>query len=140
MGERIYSLYCKGINIMPHLKSKSTPQLKKKAIEVFNAWIRERDKEKPCISCGMARVEQAGHFYSAGHHNALRFNEDNVHGQCVRCNYYLSGNLNRYRVNLEKKIGAEKLARLDFIASIKKPHKDDKFFLIEIINKYKIGK
>jgi len=31
---------------MPHLKSKSTPQLKKKAIEVFNAWIRERDKEK----------------------------------------------------------------------------------------------
>jgi len=40
-------------------------------------------------------------------------------------------------VNLEKKIGAEKLARLDFIASIKKPHKDDKFFLMEIINKYK---
>jgi len=115
----------------------TTPKLKIKAQNFFNAFIRERDKHNFCISCNNQKVEQAGHFYSAGHHNHLRFNEDNVHGQCLRCNYYLCGNLNKYRINLETKIGKERLAKLDFLGAQKTAHKLDRFFLIEICEKYR---
>jgi hypothetical protein len=115
----------------------SVAQLKSKAQVSFNAWIRRRDSHLMCISCQSAKVEQAGHFYSAGHYNRLRFNEDNCHGQCRRCNYFLSGNLNEYRKNLEKRIGKEKLAALDFEASKKDAYKFDRFTLIDIILKYK---
>lgn len=115
----------------------TTPKLKIKAQNYFNAFIRERDKDSFCISCQKSRVEQAGHFYSAGHHNHLRFHEDNVHGQCLRCNYYLGGNLNKFRVNLEIKIGKTRLEKLDLLASNKTAHKLDRFFLIEICEKYR---
>ena len=115
----------------------SVAELKKKAQVAFNKFIRERDRDEPCISCGKARVEQAGHFYSAGHHNALRFNEDNVHGQCKRCNYFLSGNLIGYAKGLDKKIGKERAQALDMLASSQRVCKWDRFSLINIILKYK---
>jgi len=115
----------------------SVAKLKAKAQTVFNKWIRERDKGSPCISCGSGIPTQAGHFYSAGHHNQLRFNEDNCHLQCVRCNMFLSGNLLNYRIGLIKKIGIVKVTELDLIASIKRAHKFDRFTLITIILKYK---
>ncbi len=113
----------------------SQPELIKKAQIVFNKFIRERDADKSCISCG-SRVEQAGHFYSAGHYSMLRFHEYNCNGQCVRCNYYLSGNLNQYRINLEKRIGKDSLSTLDTLA-VKRAFKWDRFTLIDIIEKYK---
>jgi hypothetical protein len=118
----------------------SVAQLKLKAQTAFNAWIRKRDEGQSCISCGTGSPNQAGHFYSAGHYSALRFNEDNCHFQCVRCNYFLSGNLNQYRINLEKKIGKDRLQALDDLASQSKRNrgfKFDRFALIEIILKYK---
>jgi len=118
-------------------KKHSVAKLKNKAQIVFNKWIRERDKNLPCISCGSGIPSQATHFYSAGHYNQLRFNEDNCHLGCVRCNYFLSGNLNEYRKRLEIKIGKERLRKLDEIAAIKKAYKFDRFTLIAIIEKYK---
>ena len=117
-------------------KGKTTAELKKKAQIVFNAWIRKRDAEKRCVSCP-GKVEQAGHFYSAGHYNHLRFDERNVQGQCIRCNYHLHGNLISYRVELEKRIGKEALEELDNLANSRTLFKDDRFYLIEIIEKYK---
>lgn len=114
----------------------TTPKLKIKAQTVFNAWIRKRDAGKRCVSCS-GRVEQAGHFYSAGQYNHMRFLEDNCHGQCVQCNYYKHGNLIPYRIELEKRIGSERLAMLDMLSAQKKAHKTDRFYLIEIIEKYK---
>jgi hypothetical protein len=116
--------------------AKSEAALKKIAQEWFNKYIRLRDKDEACISCKLVLGEQAGHFFSAGHYQALRFNEDNCHSQCVRCNYFLSGNLNKYRVNLEKKIGKESLMLLDLQAN-KSAHKWNRFELIEIIERYK---
>jgi hypothetical protein len=69
-------------------KQISLPNLLKKAQTVFNAYIRLRDKDNGCISCNTGSVEQASHFYSAGQFTALRFNENNVHGSCLRCNYF----------------------------------------------------
>jgi len=118
---------------------KSYAELKKKAVNVFNSWIRNRDRNLGCISCGSFNQIQAGHYYSAGHYELLRFNEDNVHSQCLRCNYFLSGNLTHYRENLIKKIGIERVEMLDELAKVSKRQRgkvQDRFMLIEILEKY----
>jgi hypothetical protein len=90
----------------------SLPKLLAKAQKIFNAWIRSRDRDKGCISCG-GPVEHAGHYLSQGHHSALRFNEMNTNGQCVRCNTFLHGNLINYRIGLVKRYGEEKVLFLE---------------------------
>jgi gamma-glutamylcyclotransferase (GGCT)/AIG2-like uncharacterized protein YtfP len=97
-------------------KQKTIAQLIRKCTLVFNRWIRNRDKDQPCISCGRYVTLQAGHFYSAGHYPGLRFDPDNVHGQCLRCNMYLSGNLIEYQNGLLGRIGEQRLAKLCFKA------------------------
>jgi len=114
--------------------------LVKKAQAVFNTWIRERDCERTCISCGTQLNDKydAGHYHNANNHWSVRFNEDNVHGQCVKCNQHLSGNLINYRKGLLTRIGPERLAKLDAIANLTRNF--DKFELRAIIEKYKIKK
>lgn len=110
------------------------PKLKKKAQATFNAYIRARDNDKGCISCS-GQVQNAGHYYSEGHHPALQFNEVNVNGQCVRCNRYLHGNLINYRIGLVKRYGEQKVLLLEWTA--KKPAKRWKRIeLIAIIQYY----
>ena len=87
----------------------SQKELKSKAIRVFNSWIRKRDEGLGRISCGSMNQIQAGHFYSAGKHDSMRFEEDNVNSQCKHCNYFMSGNLLNYRKNLINKIGLERV-------------------------------
>jgi hypothetical protein len=85
-------------------------KLLKKAQTVVNKYVRLRDKNKPCISCGTANAKwDAGHFKSSGGHQQLRFNTLNIHKQCMRCNQYLSGNLVPYEEELIKKIGKSKV-------------------------------
>jgi len=118
----------------------SQKELKKKAVLIFNTWIRKRDDGLGCISCGSLNQIQAGHFYSAGKHDSMRFEEDNVNSQCKHCNYFMSGNLLNYRKNLINKIGLERVERLDMLAEMNKRtrnHKWDRFTLIHIIEKYK---
>ena len=127
-------------NIILKYKGYSLSKLIQIAQKNFNKFIRQRDKDELCISCKASPVQQAGHYYSAGHFSILRFNEDNTHGQCIRCNYYLSGNLTEYRRNLEKKIGKERLNKLDELAAANKRNRGfkwDRFALIEIIEQYK---
>ena len=94
------------------MKQTPLPKLLKKTQEVFNRFIRERDADKGCISCG-AEVQQAGHYFSQGHHSALRFNEFNTNGQCIRCNCFLHGNLINYRSGLIKRYGEQKVMLLE---------------------------
>src|SRR5687767_4966991 len=90
----------------------SIPCLLKKCQDVFNAYIRARDRDKGCISCGRS-VDEAGHYFSQGHHSALRFNETNTNGQCTKCNCFLHGNLIHYRSGLVKRYGEEKVLLLE---------------------------
>lgn len=117
----------------------SMPKLRSRAGEVFRKYIRERDKGKPCISCGSYNTHDAGHYYSAGHYPELELNEDNVHLQCVKCNRFLHGNLVEYRKGLLKRIGFVKVEQLDYIVAFCKqhPYKHDRFNLIETIIRYK---
>ena len=78
-----------------------------------NKYIRLRDKKKPCLSCGKYTTLEAGHYYSAGHYSMLRFDEDNIWGQCSRCNRHLHGNLIEYRKGLVSRIGEEGIKALD---------------------------
>jgi hypothetical protein len=91
-----------------------------------------------CISCGKYSTLQAGHYYSGGHYPELRFNEQNVNGQCTRCNLKLSGNLIEYRKGLVKKIGIDEVEKLDLTVEKYKQiiYKWDRYFLISIILKY----
>jgi hypothetical protein len=84
----------------------------KDAQKAFNAYIRARDADKPCISCGVPlKHESLGGGYDCGHYRSvgsaphLRFHPDNAHGQCKKCNRYLSGNAVEYRQGLKSRIG-----------------------------------
>ena len=125
--------------IIKRYRKKSVAQLRGIATVYFNRFIRLRDRNLPCISCNND-FNQAGHYYSGGHYSALKFNEDNVNGQCIRCNYHLHGNLIEYRLRLEKKIGLDRIKKLDEVAKIYKrtSFKWDKMTLIEIIETYKL--
>ena len=105
----------------------------------FNTFIRNRDKDKGCISCGKELRKgntDAGHYFSSGGHYNVRFNEDNVHGQCSRpCNKDKSGNLIEYRNGLINRIGIERLEKLDQIANETRKFTIDE--VKEIAEKYK---
>ncbi len=131
--------------IIQKYKSKSVAQLLKLATKHFNAYIRKRDSNEgvfKCISCSKYKGKtqlHAGHYYSAGHYPSVRFDEDNVNGQCVRCNTFLHGNLAEYKENLLEKIGKERMQKLQQRVSDAKRNgwKWDRFYLIEIIENYK---
>ena len=99
------------------LKLKTAKDYTKDAQKVFNTFIRLRDEGKRCISCDQflnsskAKFD-AGHYYSQGGHSSVRFDENNVFGQCVECNRYLHGNLIKYGDRLKKLIGEEKYKEL----------------------------
>ena len=89
---------------------------KRRAIATFNAFIRARDKNKQCVSCGVIVKENmahASHFKPANTYSYLRFDESNVHKSCSKCNLFLSGNLNEYRIRIVDRIGQDELDRLD---------------------------
>ena len=80
----------------------------KKAQAAFNKFIRLRDSNECCISCGRFHQGQyhAGHYRTTAAQPALRFNELNCHKQCAPCNNHKSGNITEYRIELVKRIGA----------------------------------
>ena len=93
---------------------KPLSQWKKELQQVFNEFIRLRDRGKPCISCGrpLQGKYDAGHFFSVGSYPNLRYHEFNVHGQCTRCNQHLHGNLIEYAHNLPTRIGTSQFNEL----------------------------
>lgn len=89
-------------------KRKTLAQLKRKLQPIFNAYIRKRDEGLPCISCNKklpGTTMQAGHFFSVRTYDGLRFDEDNVHGECFYDNMFNDSHLIYYRENLLEKIG-----------------------------------
>jgi hypothetical protein len=101
-------------------KAPSLATLKNELQKVFNTFIRTRDtkydKGQPyfiCISCNQPKgLDQmnAGHYWPVGGHEAVRFDEDNVHGQCIHCNNFASNGMvtMKYAGNLLLKIGKER--------------------------------
>lgn len=122
-------------------KIKSRSKWIKEAQEAFNAYIRERDKNLPCICCGEWADEgwkpggswDAGHYKSVGAHPELRFEPLNCHKQLKSCNAgegkysKKSKTVNQgYRERLPQKIGQE---AFDWLNG---PHKEKKYTIEEL--------
>lgn len=100
---------------------------KRKVEEWCNRYIRLRDHELPCISCQkFANYYDAGHYISVGAHPELRYNELNIHKQCVACNQHKASNAVVYRIQLVKKIG------LDAVEFLEGPHPPAKYTIGEL--------
>lgn len=120
---------------------KTIPVLIKEAQREFNAYIRERDRDQPCICCGLplgtgevGGAYDAGHYRSTGSASHLRFNEDNCHAQRKQCNRYGAGRAVDYRIGLIGRIGEEKVGALE---SDNAPHKWTREELTAIRDTYK---
>jgi ssDNA-binding Zn-finger/Zn-ribbon topoisomerase 1 len=106
---------------------------------VVNSFIRLRDEKKGCITCGTdlrGRKFDAGHFFSTGAYPNIRFNLDNIHGQCVPCNQHKHGNHTEYFIRLPKRIGLDRFNKLLEIR-----HQQTKYSieeLKELIKEYKL--
>lgn len=99
---------------------KTIPQLIAEAQKEFNAFIRERDRNQSCISCGTSLQKEAvgggfdcGHYRSTGSAAHLRFDERNAHGQCKQCNRWGAGRAVDYRIGLVARIGLEAVESLE---------------------------
>lgn len=120
---------------------KTIPDLIKEAQREFNSFVRQRDKDKPCISCGRPLAVEAvgggfdcGHWRSTGSAPHLRFTEDNAAGQCKYCNRYGAGRAADYRIGLISRIGLERVEALEANNEVHKWTRDE---LIGIRDTYK---
>jgi len=109
-------------------KLKSRSELAREAQAAFNAWVRLRDADKPCISCGRHHEGQyhAGHYLSVGARPELRYEPINVWKQCAPCNTHLSGNAVLFRQALVREIG------LDRVEWLEGPHQAKKYTADEL--------
>lgn len=120
---------------------KTIPTLKREAQHAFNAFIRERDKGKPCVCCGRPLGSDSvgggydcGHYRSVGSAPHLRFDERNAHAQRKDCNRYGAGRAVDYRIGLVARIG---LATVEALESDNRIHKWTREELIEIKATYR---
>ena len=92
------------------------------AEKAVNAFVRERDRDQPCISCGTndAAEWHAGHWKSVGANSALRFDPANIHRQCDQCNVFKGGNANEYEIRLPARIGQAEVDRLKHAPRVRK--------------------
>ena len=108
-------------------KLKTIADLIREAQTNFNAYIRARDAQKPCICCGepLGRGEvgggyDCGHYRSTGSASHLRFNEANAHAQRKHCNRYRGGRAVDYRIGLIARIGLPAVEALESDNAVKK--------------------
>lgn len=99
---------------------KTLPTLKAEAQQAFNAYIRARDADKPCICCGLPLSSgdvggafDCGHYRSVGSAQHLRYDERNAHGQRKQCNRWGAGRAVDYRIGLVARIGLEAVESLE---------------------------
>lgn len=119
-------------------KFKTITEYENEAKAVFQKFIRLRDKDLPCISCGSLKTNlwDGGHYKNAGYYSGVIFNEWNCNKQCRYCNMYLSGNELNYREGLIRKIGIENVETLEQLAVETRYYKWTKEQLTEIKNIY----
>ena len=106
---------------------------------IFQKFIRFRDKDLPCISCGSfnAKEYHGGHFKKAEIYSGVIFDERNCHKQCSKCNNFLNGNEGDYRVNLVKRFSEKFVKELEKFANETRNYKYTREELQQIKEKYK---
>ena len=124
-------------------KKKTVQQLIKQLQPIFNKYIRLRDMGRPCISCGQYKDFKdmdAGHYWAKSGYNGLRFDEDNTHAECRKCNRFDESHLIGYTENLKQRIGETDYLALKQRAEAYKMNgvKWSRSELEELIKEYKL--
>ena len=112
----------------------------KKLWEVFAVYIKERDKWT-CITCGKqgrGSSMHAGH-YTPRAHNSLRYDERNVHAQCVGCNMFAEGRYDVYALKLIDLYGPNILTDLARTKEQIKKYTVPELVLMTLVYKQKIA-
>jgi len=130
---------------MAKQKTETVNSLKKKVWTVFSKWIRRRDNYR-CYTCDKQMAEgdsgcHAGHYVPQSKGNRLRFDERNVHAQCLSCNSFKRGNLSAYALKLEAQYGSGILQEFDSIKNERKKFTKDELqdMLADYKNRIKGG-
>jgi len=94
---------------------KSITEHEKESRRVFQKFVRLRDKELPCISCGAVKAKEwdGSHYFDAYTFTGLIFDERNCHKSCDKCNRFLHGNKTEYRKGLIRRYGVEYVETLE---------------------------
>ena len=124
----------KKISAKSKKNSTTLKELAKRSQAAVNRYIRARDYNKACVSCGVNNNDvvgpwNAGHWRSRGSALHLRFNLLNIHKQCVEDNLHKSGLEIPYRIELITRIGLESVQKLE---NDNKPRKFTREYLIRI--------
>jgi hypothetical protein len=91
------------------MRSSKTKKLaKQKADKYFSEYIRNRDSVNgiaTCITCGKKTGQfDCGHFISR-RFQATRYDEQNAHAQCLKCNRFQNGNQYQHGKSIDDKYG-----------------------------------
>jgi hypothetical protein len=123
-------------------KAENVRNLKNKLWKLFSEYIRRRNADEVgnahCVTCGKVapwRQLQAGHYVRASAGLATYFDERNVNNQCVGCNIFLNGNMDRYALFMLKTYGATILDELDALRRTTRQIKGPEY--LELIERYK---
>jgi len=89
--------------------------------KAFNAWVRFRDRDEPCICCGRWPANasltggewDAGHYLSRGSHPHLRFDVRNVFKQMKGCNRPGGTTAASFRAGVVDRIGLAAVEALE---------------------------
>ena len=104
-----------------------------KAQEAINSYVRARDYEQGCISCGKGMYWDgqwhAGHLKTRGANSFLRFHLWNINKQCSVCNKHHSGNVAEHERGIVGRYGQE---RLDFLKNAPKSRRYSDEYLIRL--------
>ena len=119
-AERVADLASRKIIKIKLDKLKTARDWTKEAQIAFNAYIRERDKERLCICCNQPLQSgdvggkyDCGHYRSVGSAPHLRFDPRNAHAQRKQCNRWGAGRAVDYRLGLIARIGKEAVESLE---------------------------
>jgi len=89
--------------------------IKKRLWSLVSKYIRTKaavNDYVTCITCGTTKPikeMQAGHWIPQAKGDALRYEEENIHPQCYRCNVNLSGNAGQYYQYMINFYGKDKM-------------------------------
>jgi len=104
-------------------------------------YIRLRDKGRDCVSCGHEwnPNHQAGHWKKAELYSTLKFDELNIHNQCMGCNLMKDGNVQQYADRITLRITEADKAKIEQMAKDEKKNsfKWDRIKLNETREYYK---
>jgi len=104
------------------IKKRTLAQVKKDVWRVLSLAVRLRDADVhgqcTCISCNTIAYYikdnvHAGHFFQSRNFPGVRWDLNNIHGQCAKCNIGKAGNQYRYYLNLRNKIGEDGVNQLN---------------------------